>query len=217
MIFRTELKLKASNSIISHEKPIFLIGSCFSDNIGILFAKYKFQVHHNPFGISYNPISIAQQLNRIITQKSFNEFDLFNDNDVYKSFELHSSKAHEDKHQLLIELNQNIQESHNQIKSASHLFITFGTAWVYTLKSSEQIVNNCHKIPASKFEKKILSVDEIVTTYKDFINAIKKVNPEIAIVFTISPVRHMRDGIVDNALSKSILRLSIFLPSGSAM
>jgi len=209
MIFRTELKLKHSVVPISHEKPIFLLGSCFSDNIGSILENHKFQVTHNPFGITYNPISLAQQLKRMLSQRAFIDSDLFNDQGVFKSFELHSSQSSMDQEKLLSALNLKLKESHDRLIHTSHLFITLGTAWVYELKSSGQIVNNCHKIPSAKFNKRLLTSEEINSALDEIIKMIKEVNPAIQIIFTVSPVRHIRDGIENNSLSKSILRMAI--------
>ena len=208
--FRTELKLRDKEYInFSHDKPLGLIGSCFSNNIGDKLKEYRFQHISNPFGVTYNPISIANQIQRIINERAFVEGDLFHRNGSWNSFELHGSFINQSADKLLSKVNKSLLNSSSVLKKSSHLFITFGTSWVYELKESGEIVNNCHKIPSVKFERRILRVEEIVSVFGNLINSLIAWNPKINIVFTISPVRHLRDGFEENSLSKSTLRLAV--------
>ena len=208
--FRTELKLSDKEYInFSHDKPLGLIGSCFSNNIGDKLKEYRFQHSSNPFGVTYNPISIANQIQRIIDEKAFVESDLFQRNGNWNSFELHGSFLNQSAGKLLNKVNKSLLHSSSILKKSSHLFITFGTSWVYELMESGEIVNNCHKIPSVKFDRRILRVDEIVSVFQNLVKALIAWNPKVNIVFTISPVRHLRDGFEENSLSKSTLRLAV--------
>jgi len=207
--FRTELNPdKAKYPDFSHNKPLGLIGSCFSTNIAYKLKEYRFPHVSNPFGVSYNPISIADQINRLMHSRLFEKNDLFERNGSWNSFELHGSYLNRSVDKLLTIVNTDLTNSALLLKESSHLFITFGTAWVYELKESGRIVNNCHKIPANKFNRRILKVDEIVSVYLEIIDKLLVWNPTLIPVFTISPVRHLKDGFEENSLSKSILRVA---------
>lgn len=208
--FRTELKLsKGDFPTISYVSKIFLIGSCFSDEMGYLFNTKKFEVVANPLGISYNPISLCKQLNRILNKSYFSEADIIEKETLYNSYELHGSFDSKNKNDLLLNVNQKIETSHKFLKNASHIFLTLGTSWVYELIENQIIVNNCHKKPSSLFTKKLLSVDSIQKTLLETKELLKNINPNAKIILTISPVRHLKDGFEENNLSKSILRLAI--------
>lgn len=208
--FRTELKLdEAKYPEFSHNAPVSLIGSCFSTNIAEKLKEYRFQHISNPFGVTYNPISIADQIQRLINKDLFVKNDLFQRNDRWNSFELHGSHLNHNAKELLTTVNHDLKNCSLLLKKSSHFFMTFGTAWVYELKESGRIVNNCHKIPSEKFSKRILSVNEIVSVYQDLIGKLTAWNPKLIPVFTISPVRHLKDGFEENSLSKSLLRLAV--------
>jgi hypothetical protein len=208
MKFRTELQLSKSLVHISHQDTIFMMGSCFSENLGELLSNAKFKTSINPFGIIYDPISIFKVLNWSIDQTT-NQFSILERGGAYYSFETHSKLYESDKNSLINTLNNVIKNTHNQILNTNIFFITLGTSFVYKYKETEQYVANCHKQDAKLFDKVGLSPDEILVSFAVFYKQIKALNPSIQIVFTLSPVRHIKDGIEENQLSKSILRYCI--------
>lgn len=209
MIFRTEVNPDISPSKIDYNSTLFFIGSCFSDNIGGKVKSLKFNAITNPFGVLYNPTSVRNALEIIITKDYFTEADLENHNGLWISFYHHGSFSDVDKTTVLNRINSAIDSAHNYLKTAEHLFVTFGTARVYERKGLGNIVANCHKLPESNFTRRLLSVESIVSDYSIFINLLTTFNPNINIVFTVSPVRHWKDGANGNQLSKSTLLLAI--------
>jgi len=202
--FRTTFEIP-QNKVIDHQSGILLLGSCFSENIGNKLAEYKFPVSINPFGILYNPESIAQSIEMIINNKSFCSNDLFEQNGVFKSFYHHSRFSDVDENTCLKNINTSISTAHKHLKKSKLLLLTFGTAWVYQLNKTKQIVSNCHKVQAKYFDRFKLSTHQIINRYKELILRIQAINPEIQIIFTVSPVRHLKDGAAENQLSKATL------------
>lgn len=205
MQFRSELFPASEAIVINYTSRIFTIGSCFTEHISNTLNTFKFNVHSNPFGIVYNPISICNQLDRIAEQKHFTADDLFFSEGVYRTFEAHSSMADYTQEAALQKLNSAIDESHIQLKKTTHAIITFGTSIVHAHIHSNKVVANNHKQPAGTFQKRYLAIAEITEAYLMIIFYLKKMNPEIEIVFTISPVRHIKDGLTENTISKSLL------------
>jgi hypothetical protein len=209
MKFRTEINIEFSYKSISYEDKIMLLGSCFSENIGELFSINKFNVNINPFGIAYNPLSICKSISFLIDNKSFSEKDLFFDNGLWKSFSHHGSFSDASKLICLEKINQRIRQGSEHLQKASFLIITLGTAWVYELKTTKEIVNNCHKLSEKTFNRRRLSVKEIENCFNDLIPTLKQINPNLELIFTVSPIRHWKDGAHENQLSKSCLLLAI--------
>lgn len=211
MDFRTIVKPIEKKGIINHQNPIILMGSCFTDNIGKKLQDALFDVDINPTGILYNPASIANAINEILINKQYTAKDLFqrNDDSRYYSYNHHSDFSSINKDRMLENINNRISEANKIIKQPSTLIITFGTAYIYCLKETGSIVANCHKQPASMFDRRMLSIDEIVTMWDTLISKLKDTNPSLNIIFTVSPIRHLADGAHDNQLSKSTLLLSI--------
>jgi len=208
MNFSTPVVIPAANKLINHHDSLLILGSCFAENIGEKLTSHKFNANVNPFGIIYNPVSIAKSLNHIFNEYNFKEDDLLFFNDKWLSLQHHGSFSNSNQTVCLNNINNSIKSVHSQLKQATYLFITFGSAWVYE-HEKHGLVANCHKIPATQFSKRLLKVDEIVAAYKTLINTIKSINPTIHIVFTVSPVRHTKDGLWENNLSKAVLHLSI--------
>ncbi len=211
MDFRTIVKPIEKKGIINHQNPIILMGSCFTDNIGKKLQDALFNVDINPTGILYNPASIANAINDILTDKQYTAKDLFqrNDDSRYYSYNHHSDFSSINKDRMLENINERISEANKITQQPSTLIITFGTAYIYSLKETGAIVANCHKQPASMFDRRMLSIDEIVTMWDALISKLKDTNPSLNIIFTVSPIRHLADGAHDNQLSKSTLLLSI--------
>jgi hypothetical protein len=172
-------------------------------------AELKYPVDLNPFGILYNPASVAESLRMLMDDKSFSEADLFQQEGLWHSLLHHSRFSGINIEETLGKINSRIKSSSEYLKKAGFLFITFGTAWIYRFKNTGQIVSNCHKLPASDFIRTRLSVDEITEDFKNLTEKLKAFNPDLKIVFTVSPVRHWRDGATENQRSKAILHLAV--------
>ncbi len=209
MIFRTEHPIPKFPFHIGYEDTLFFIGSCFSDHIGAFFSKYKFQTLANPFGTLFNPKSISDNLNRVIDQRKISEDFIYFFNDQYISFSHQGKIADPDKKELIQKIGIIDSKTFQHLRECTYLFITLGTSYCYRFIKNNMIVANCHKIPNCQFEKLRLTVDEIVDDYKILIDKIKKINPSIKIIFTVSPVRHLSDGFHENQVSKSILHVAI--------
>lgn len=206
MKLQTKISIKKeSKNLIDYNSKLLLMGSCFSENIGDKLNYFKFQSLQNPFGILFHPIAIEKLITNSINLKKYANNDITFQNERWHSFDTHSGLSSSDKKQLLENLNSAIAETHTRIKEASHIIITLGTAWVYRCIETDEIVANCHKIPQKKFLKELLSVDEITESLDAIVALLKSVNPNITILFTVSPVRHLKDGFVENTNSKSHL------------
>jgi hypothetical protein len=207
--FRTEVKIAPADHKISHRSGIMMIGSCFTEYIGARLSDYKFDVDINPFGIVYNPMSVNQNLEAILSGNKYKTSDLYNYQDTWISFDHHSRFSFPEPEVCLREINKRIENSHTRIRTINYLLITFGTSWIYRIAESGRLVSNCHKIPASFFNRQLLKTDDIVPLYTSLINNLINLNPDLRIIFTVSPIRHWKDGPVQNSVSKSTLILSI--------
>lgn len=209
MNFRTLVDIQKYNFEINHTHKCMFIGSCFSENIGEKLSSTKIDTLVNPTGIHYNPYSIANTIESIINMNFLNEDDLFFSNGVWNNYNFHSRFSNCSKEETLLNINNAIKKAHEKFKSLDYLFITFGTSYVYLLNENKKVVSNCHKQPANIFLRQFLSPQEITIIWKDLISKIKNLNPNIKIIFTVSPIRHWKDGATNNAFSKSSLLLSI--------
>lgn len=209
MDFTTTIPISKSSNPIDYDSRIISFGSCFAQNIGEKLSYFKFQNTVNPFGIIFNPVSIENLVSRAVNNQLFTENDIFFHNDLWHCFEVHSELTHSDKTIFLDRLNQVLSDFHFQIFKSTHFQITYGTSWVYRNKSSNSIVANCHKVPQNQFEKEILSVATIEKSIQNTIDLIQKVNPNCHFIFTVSPVRHIKDGFVENQRSKAHLITAI--------
>jgi len=185
------------------------MGSCFSENMGQKLIDQKFNVDMNPFGILYNPESIGNSLRILLEKSVFTEADLFQDQGLWNSFSHHSRFSDTNPEVALEKINSRIQSSHNFLKKADFLMITLGTSWIYKLINSGQVVANCHKVSAAQFDRYRLKVNEIVDTYEALLEKLWAFNPNLKVIFTVSPIRHLKDGAIENQLSKSTLLLAI--------
>ncbi|MBA4409604.1 MAG: GSCFA domain-containing protein [Bacteroidota bacterium] len=209
MSFFTEIQIPEFPWKMDYSKSLMLMGSCFTENIGQKLLDLKFNVDINPFGILYNPESIANSLKILLEKRTFSENDLFNDHGLWNSYYHHSRFSDIDRDETLRKINDRIAISHEFLKSAGFLIITFGTAWVYELRKTGQIVSNCHKIQASEFKRFRLGVNEITEVYRELLEQIWKFNSKLKVIFTVSPIRHWKDGATENQLSKATLLLAI--------
>jgi GSCFA family len=190
---------------ISYTDKILFIGSCFTEEIGKMMKDLKFDVLQNPNGILYDPLSIASALDSYIENKFYKEDDLFLLNELWHSWQHHSIFSGMNKEEVLQNINHSQSQAHQFLKDASWLIITLGTSYNYRLKNSLEPVANCHKAPQDFFEKKLLSIDEIISRLTDVISKLKSFNSKLKIIFTVSPVRHLRDGVIENNRSKARL------------
>ncbi|MBP5134957.1 MAG: GSCFA domain-containing protein [Paludibacteraceae bacterium] len=209
MKFRTETKFAAKGEI-SYRDNLMFIGSCFSENIGTYFERHLFRTDlNNPFGILFNPASIAKAVRRLLSETPYSDNDLFLHNGVWNSYDHHSDFSDTEKEKCLAKMNDKLKESSQFLKNATILFITFGTAWIYRQKVNGQIVSNCHKMPANTFLREKLSVQDIVNEYTDLFHTFPFSDKKTRVIFTVSPVRHTKDGLHENQLSKATLLLAI--------
>jgi len=178
-------------------------------NIAEKFNYYKFQNTVNPFGILFHPLAIHESIRRAVQEDFFTESDLFFHNERWHCFEVHSDLSAIHKEDLLKNLNQKVADFKLQIEAATHFLITYGTAWVYREKATQNIVANCHKVPQSQFEKVLLTATTIQKNIQDTIDLIQSINPKATITFTVSPVRHLKDGFIENQQSKANLIIGI--------
>jgi lysophospholipase L1-like esterase len=210
MQFRTKIPILQSDFKIDYHSKIVSIGSCFAVNMADKFDYFKFENTCNPFGIIFNPVSIEKIMYRILNQNFFTEEDIFFHNELWHSYEAHSDCSNPNKDEFLENLNAVLKTSLTQLFQASHIIITYGTSWVYRNIESNAIVGNCHKVPQSAFSKELLTIETIEKSIQNTINLIRKINPSVNFIFTVSPVRHLKDGFVENQLSKAHLITAIY-------
>jgi hypothetical protein len=208
--FKLTLEAKSSEKKIAYADKIMLIGSCFTENIGVKLQNHLFASLENPHGILFNPVSVQNALEDYISNKKYTESDLFLLNDVWNSWHHHSRFSGITKAEALEKINNSIGEAHQFLKSANHLVITLGSAWLYALNEyapehNGLIVANNHKAPSNWFTKKLLQPSELIKNLKILLGKLKAFNPQLQIIFTISPVRHLREGLIENNRSKAIL------------
>ena len=209
MNFQTSVELPVGLPPISHISPILLMGSCFAENMGTFLTEAKFQLDLNPFGILYNPLSISSALKDIITKKEYTEKDLFTYRGVWHSTMHHGSFSAATPEATLQNINARLLQAHQTVPKLDWLMLTFGTAYVYEAKETGKVVANCHKLPEKNFIRRRLEIDEIVEDYTLLLDELISLNPQLKILFTVSPIRHIRDGMHANQLSKSVLLLAI--------
>lgn len=205
----TNVELPVSQSEIKHSDIIMIMGSCFAENIGNKLSDNKFRCDRNPFGILYNPMSIYEALSRILENNRYTESELMESGGKWFSLMHHGSFSSASKEECLNNINIRISEGHENLKKADWLIITFGTARVYRWSDDGRIVGNCHKLNSRLFTRELLEIDDVVSSYTSLITRIKEVNPKIKIIFTVSPIRHAKDGMHGNQISKSVLLVAI--------
>ncbi|MEO6904126.1 MAG: GSCFA domain-containing protein [Bacteroidia bacterium] len=205
MNFHLPFSISPFSEKINYKHPLLFMGSCFAEEIGTQMKNNKFNTLINPHGIIYNPISIGVALRRYIYNNPLKETDLFYANECYYSLEHHSRFSNTNKQICLVNINEQITLAHEQLKKAEWLFITLGSAFVYKHSATTTIVNNCHKLPQKLFTKELLKINEIEENYKLLIEELVTFNSKLKIIFTVSPVRYIRDGIIENTRSKARL------------
>ncbi|HRI27802.1 MAG TPA: GSCFA domain-containing protein [Chitinophagales bacterium] len=208
MQFRTEIPMKPAPKGILHGQNLVLIGSCFAQNIGLLLQQYKFGAVLNPTGIVYNPFSVNQTLHWLLTHRLFTPEHLYHTGSRWVSFAHHGSFSHSDAAACVTNINQHLQAGRQALHTAQYLFLTFGTAYVYRLNSTGMVSANCHKLPDALFTRSLLTVSEITAELGATLHRVLKNNPQLQVVLTVSPIRHWKDGAVNNQLSKATLILA---------
>lgn len=210
MQFTTKIPIDNFSNLIDYNSKIIAFGSCFAENISEKLSYYKFTVFSNPFGIIFNPISIEKLLYRIVHNVEFTEQDIFFQNDLWHCFEVHSQLSDTNNTNFLRTLNALLKQSFIEIQNATHVQITLGTAWVYRNLNNNEVVANCHKIAKNNFDKELISAELIQKSIENSSQLIQLINPNCNILFTISPVRHSKDGFVQNTASKARLVDAIY-------
>lgn len=205
----TSLSCPPSHPQLSYQDSLLSIGSCFAQNLGQQLQKQLYDILINPFGVLYNPSSIANSLQHLLGETFFEEKDLLSHRGAWHSLQHHSSFSNTDKQLTLTNINQSLQHARKQLQKTRCLFLTFGTAWVYLWKDSGQVVSNCHHFPAAHFERQRLSVEDIVQTFFKLLAVLKERFAPLEIILTVSPIRHLKDGFVENQVSKATLVLAV--------
>ncbi len=208
MNFRTAVnidEIQKPEQVINYGDKIFLMGSCFVENIGEKLDYYRFMNLINPHGILFNPASIQRAILDIAEQRKYTKNDLFFHEERWHSFQHHSAFSDTDALMVLDKINIAISKAYEFLQSSRLIVITLGTAWVYRLKETDEIVANCHKVPNNKFKKELLTFDQIKKNLTSSIRSIKELNPNVQVILTVSPVLHLKDGMINAANSKGLL------------
>ena len=209
MNLQTKITVAAPDFSIDYNSRLMMLGSCFAENMGSKFSYYKFDVDVNPCGIIYNPLSVANVLRLLVEGKRFEKNDLREVGGKWVSLFHHGAFSSADPDECLHRINDRLTKATGELRTLDLLVITWGTAWVYKYIPENIIVSNCHKIPSREFERSRLSVEDIVREYLVLIERLREINPGLRILFTVSPIRHWKDGAHGNQLSKATLLLAI--------
>lgn len=205
MEFRTVVPPLKHRGLISHTTPLLLLGSCFTNNIGSRLADDMMDVTINPTGTLYNPLSVADAIDRLITGEPYSENDLFFHQGLWRSLDHHSSFASADKHKALARINDSLINGKDAVNRAAALIVTWGSSIAYKHVKSGAIAANCHKLPADEFEVIQLTIDSIIDRWEQTLSRIKSINPDLTVIYTVSPIRHKAYGLEGNTLNKARL------------
>lgn len=219
MKLQTQVPINKSENQIDYNSQLFLLGSCFVENIGHKLSYFKFQSLQNPFGILFHPLALENLISRALENREYQEEAIFYMNERWQCFDAHSDLSATSKEELLRNLNEGLKVTKNHLEKASHIIITLGTAWIYETLENNKVVANCHKVPQKEFVKKLLPIGDILISLENIIEYVQAVNKNVQFVFTVSPVRHLKDGFVENQQSKAHLITAIhqLLKKGNAM
>jgi len=205
MKLTTPIKLSRQNPPINYSSKVLLLGSCFAQNMGAKLEYYKFQQCTNPFGILFHPVAIEKLITRAVNQIWFTSKDVFLQNEQWHCFLTHSKLSNTSEEDLISALNSALEKLRFSLLEASHVVFTFGTAWVYKHLEKDTIVANCHKVPQKEFVKQLLSPDDVSDVLLGIETKLRTINPTCSIINTVSPVRHIKDGLIANSRSKAHL------------
>lgn len=209
MEFRTTVKTGENRGWLHHSDSVVLLGSCFSDNIGAKMHGAFINATVNPMGTLYNPMSITRGVTLLMAGQPVAGQDLFMQGGVWNSYDFHSRHSLPDKQAAIDHMSRCIEMGHDALKRASLLTVTLGTAMVYRLRSTGEVVANCHKVPQHEFTRKMVTIDKAVQALDDLLTRVHAFNPELRVILTVSPIRHIADGLDTNSLSKALLRVAI--------
>ena len=205
MKLTTPIKLSRQNPPINYSSKVLLLGSCFAQNMGAKLEYYKFQQCTNPFGILFHPVAIEKLITRAVNQIWFTSKDVFLQNEQWHCFLTHSKLSNTSEEDLISALNSALEKLRFSLLEASHVVFTFGTAWVYKHLEKDTIVANCHKVPQKEFVKQLLSPDDVSDVLLGIETKLRTINPTCSIINTVSPVRHIKDGLIANSRNKAHL------------
>ena len=205
MKLQTQIPLEKVESCIDYNSRLVLLGSCFVENLGKKFDYFKFRQLQNPFGILFHPLAIEQLVSGAVRGETYSETDIFNLNGLWHCYDAHSDLSDTSQKELLEKLNGGLTSTRKHLESASHIIITLGTAWAYRHDETGGIVANCHKVPQKEFSKELVDIPEIIDSVQRIVKLVQSVNASVQLVFTVSPVRHLKDGFVENQRSKAHL------------
>jgi len=206
--FRTIINENPSVDKLDLHHRVLTMGSCFAEIIGTKLRMQKIDTLINPFGTAYNPYSIHKIFQFAIDNKVELDSGLIKQQDIYFNYDFHSEFSSLTKSDLENKIISTVASTHSFLKSTDWVILTYGTAWVYKRKDTEDVVSNCHKVPVHHFTKSLLTEGEITTSFEGVYKALKKIHPKIKFLLTVSPVRHIKDTIELNSVSKAVLRLA---------
>ncbi len=209
MKLQTCVPIFKSDGPIDYKDQLLLLGSCFATHIGNKLSYYKFKTLQNPLGILFHPKALELLIERAVDESYFQKEDIFFLNEQWHCFDAHSDLSNAQQEVLLESLNKAIEKTKHQLNQASHIVITLGTAWVYRSNTSGKLVANCHKVPQKEFSKELLSIETISAALEKIIGRVSGLNSKVRFIFTVSPVRHLKDGFVENQTSKAHLLAAV--------
>jgi len=207
MEFRTNFSIQPHKNKVTYDRPVFTMGSCFSSMLGHRLGLGKMAVSSNPFGVIFNPLSVCELLAISIQEKDLRDQDFLVSNGYHYHYLTHSSIYGRNFEELKQRLKTIQEELRSLLSKASHVFLTWGSSYIYEKQPEGLVVANCHKQPGSHFKKRLLTLTEMKLAFSTFYAAMIRHQPTVHIVLTVSPVRHLKDGIPENQLSKSLLRI----------
>ena len=208
-MFSTQIDIPHSTVEITYNDRILTLGSCFAENIGTKLQEACFLTFINPFGVMYNPMSVAQGIRYLLSENEFTATDLFQSGSLWNSLAHSSTFSATTADESLQKINSRLQAARYFLHETNVMMITLGTAWVFELVENGKIVSNCHKLPASRFTRRRLSVDEIINEFTEVFGLLRNSYPGLKFIFTVSPIRHWKDGAHENTVSKSTLHLAV--------
>ena len=208
-MFSTQIDIPHSAVEITYNDRILTLGSCFAENIGTKLQEAFFLTFINPFGVMYNPMSVAQGIRYLLSEKEFTAADLFQSGSLWNSLAHSSTFSATTADEALQKINSRLLAARYFLRETNVMMITLGTAWVFELVDTRKIVSNCHKLPASRFTRRRLSVDEIINEFTEVFGFLRNSYPGLKFIFTVSPIRHWKDGAHENTVSKSTLHLAV--------
>lgn len=208
MQLHTPVPVNPIENPLSYQAKVFSMGSCFAEHMNEKLRYYGFDSDANPFGIIFNALSMQRLVARIVQEQAFTEADIFFHNELWQSYEVHSRWSTTEAERYIHQLNSLLFTAHEQLVQATHFILTLGTSWVYTF--ANQVVANCHKVPNVQFEKRLLTAEDTEGALAEIMRLVRQINPKIQFVFTVSPVRHTKDGFTENHISKGNLLQAIY-------